>query len=233
MSSSVEPEKVGLSRNDPECVAKTTQLETKTSTTVYHTAKPDLAHILAENVTLTPLPANPETEEKLAKVKKLFADLKSYSENKSTADLARAEDLLMNFLKNYFATSKQTSHMANGYKMTMEICNQLEGWLTAFRTFDTDRKKHPGYICNGYKSALVGLIRFEFRSFGSDYGCAYILEKMMASYNERARYAPLEGARNEYIESALHDAIAFLCDRLVYYMMWWFVHEPNPRGYIR
>ena len=204
MSSSVEPKKVGSSRDDPKCVAKTTHHETKTSTTDDHTSK------LAST---------------LAKVEKLFADLRAYFRDQFMVDFTGGEDVIKKILNNYFATPKPTSHTANGYGWAVEFCNQLEGWLAAFHAFDTDCKNNPGYICYGYRSALIALTDFEFRSFGSNYECAYVLRDMMSRYNDRILFAPLKGDRNKYVASVLHDAIVFLCDRLSYFIVWWTLHE--------
>ena len=203
MSSSVEPEKVGSSRDDSECVAKTTQHETKTSTTVDHTS--ELARILE-------------------KVEKLFADLRAYFRDQFMSDVSGGEGIIKIILKNYFATPKPTSYTANGYGWAVEFCNQLEGWLAAFHAFDTDCKNNPGYSY-GYRSALIALTDFEFRSFGSNYECAYVLRDMTSRYNDRILFAPLEGDHNKYVASVLHDAIVFLCDRLAYFSVWWTLHE--------
>lgn len=217
MSSSCEPKKVGPSCDDPKCAAQTMQLETKSSTTVDHTAESELARILAENVTLAPLQANPEAEDKLAKVEKLFADLETYY--KSIAGrVHRAAVVLKNFLKNHFATDSSTFYMTEEYKRAMEFCNQLEGWLDSIRAFNSERTTYPGWICYRYEAKLDNLIRFEYRSFGFDHDCADTLKCMMADYISRARAAAWKEKNNRRIEITLHDAVVFLCDELVYFI---------------
>ena len=217
MSSSVEPEKVGPSCDDPKCVAKTTQLEAKSSTTVDHTS--EFARILAKNVTLTPLSAISEAECILAEVEKLTTNLEAYPQNKPIAECVhRAAVVLMNFVKNYFAIDNPDSHAINGFKMVMEYCNQLEGWFDSIREFNSERTTYPGWICYRYEAKLDKLIRFEYRSFGFDHDCADTLKCMMADYISRARAAAWKEKNNRCIEIALHDAVMFLCDKLVYFI---------------
>ena len=227
MSSSGEPEKVGPSRDDPKCAAKTTQLEDEPSTTIDHTS--ELARILEENVTLTPLPANLEAECVLAKAENLTTVLETYYKNKSIDGREhRVVVVLKNFLKNYFAIPHPDSYTIDGYKIVMEYCNQLEGWLDSIQEFNSERTTYPGWICYRYEAKLDKLIRFEYRSFGFDHDCADTLKCMMADYISRARVAAWKEKNNRRIEIALHNAVMFLCDELVYFIEHRLNEKVNP-----
>ena len=229
MSSSVEPEKVGLSRDDPKCAAKTTHFETETSTTIYLTAIPELARILAENVTLTPLPANPEAECVLAKVGKLTTVLETYYENKSIAGrVHRAVVVLKNFLKNYFAIPHPDPYTINGYKIVMEYCNQLNGWLDSILALRIDCRKYCWERCTRYWDILNNLRCFEYRSFGFDLDSARALRDMMADYVCRVDVADWEKKPVTSTGHVIRDAIAYLCDQLVHHIECWPYHKPKP-----
>ena len=236
MSSSGEPEKVGPACDGSECVAKTTQPEVESSTTVDHTVKSKLERILAENITLAPftpltpltpdLKINPEDEVEIAKVKKLIVD-----------HVHTAADVLENFL-NSFATDP-AFHTTEAYKMSMEFCNQLEGWLVAFRAYDRDRQEYPGWTCYTHEEVLDDLTLFEFRSFGFDRECAYKLKCTMWDYIWRTHEAndvcedwdDGEDEKNPVIRTmnVMRDAIAHLCDRLVYYIEHRLYDKPKPK----